>query len=214
MSTWARCPHFFTYPLVSNQPEGMLHGHCEKCTTAIHLCIRKLLVINVNKAKRRFLKEKEAKKLLSEFAKTLSTPPRQQLPLKLPIELAEMDETEMFLVDGRVTFVKSKRGVFPTLSAGTLLSWLPKAIVDMGAIPHICNGADIMAPGLVRLEGKFSKGDVVVISDEDHQTPIAVALALYSSKEAGNLESGRVFENIHYVGDKIWSIIKQLNQQR
>lgn len=170
--------------------------------------------MNVNKAKRRFLKEKEAKKLLSEFAKSLNASLRQQVPLKLPIELAEMDETEVFLIDGQVTFARSEKRLFPALSAGALLSQLPKAIVDMGAIPYVCNGADIMAPGLVRLEGKFSKGDVVVISDEDHQRPIAVAVALYDSEEVGNFDSGRVFENIHYVGDKIWNVIRQLDQQR
>lgn len=152
--------------------------------------------------------------MLSELAKTLSTSSRKQLLLKLPIELAEANEIKIFLAEGQVTFVKSKRGLFPALSAGALLSQLPKAIVDMGAIPHVCNGADIMAPGVVRLEGKFNKGDVVVVSDEDHQRPIAVAVALYSSEEAGSLESGRVFENIHYVGDRIWNVIRQLDSQK
>ena len=35
----------------------------------------------------------------------------------------------------------------------------------MGAVPYVCKGATIMAPGIVRIEGDFSMGELVVVVD-------------------------------------------------
>jgi len=172
------------------------------------------VVVIVSKIKRLFLKEKEAKKLLSEFLKSAKIHPYQLPALKPPIELAKTDNEEIFLINGEPIFAKSNNKLFPTLASGKLLSNLPKATVNIGAIPHICNGADIMAPGIVHFEGTFNKENIVVISDERHQKPIAIAIALYDSREAEKLEHGKTLKNIHYVGDKVWQTIKQLGQTK
>jgi predicted RNA-binding protein (TIGR00451 family) len=36
----------------------------------------------------------------------------------------------------------------------------------MGAVPHICNGADIMAPGIVKVEREFQARAMAVVVDE------------------------------------------------
>ena len=58
--------------------------------------------------------------------------------------------------------------MFPTLLFQEILSRPPKAVVDMGAVRHVYNGADIMAPGIVRFEGKFAKGAIVLVIDVRH----------------------------------------------
>lgn len=164
------------------------------------------------KIRRQFLREKEAKKLLSELIRNSKIHPYQLPLIKQPIELAKINNEEIFLINGEPIFAKSNNKLFPTLRSSRLLSNLPKATVNVGAVPHICNGADIMAPGIVRFEGTFNEGNIVVISDERHQKPIAIAMALHDSKEAEKFKQGKTMKNIHYVGDKVWQAIKQLCQ--
>lgn len=166
----------------------------------------------MSKAKRRFIREKEAKKLLSEFFKKAKIPPQQLPTLKPPIELAKMNNEEVFFINKKPIFAKSSNMFFPTLVSDELLSKMPKAVVNMGAVPHICSGADIMAPGIVYFNGAFDEEDIVVVFDEHHQKPIAITMAFYSVIEAEKLERGKILKNIHYIGDKLWNIIKQLSQ--
>lgn len=67
-----------------------------------------------------------------------------------------------------------------------------------------------MAPGIVSFEGTFDKEDLVVVFDERHRTPLAVTIALYSTEEAKRLDAGKILKNIHYVGDDLWKMLRQL----
>jgi len=71
-----------------------------------------------------------------------------------------------------------------------------------------------MAPGIVNFEGTFNKEDIVVISDERHQKPIAIAIALYGTEKAKELEHGKILKNVHYIGDELWNTVKQLDYAR
>ncbi len=170
------------------------------------------MVTTMAKIKRRFIKEKEAKKLLSEFFKAARIKSEQLPSIKPPIELAEMNGGRIFFINRVPIFAKSDKKLFPTLASGKLLSTLPKVTVDMGAVAYVCNGADIMAPGIVSFEGTFSEEDIVVVSDKRYRKPIAIATAIYNAEDARKLERGKILRNIHYVGDKIWNAIKQLDQ--
>jgi PUA domain protein len=88
---------------------------------------------------------------------------------------------------------------------------LPKIVVNMGAVSHICNGADVMAPGVVRIEKDYKSNDYVVIIDERHNKPLAIALALTDSQTARGLQHGKIAKNIHYVGDDLWGQLKKLS---
>jgi len=46
-----------------------------------------------------------------------------------------------------------------------------------------------MAPGIVRIEGEFGKGALVLIVDEKHGKPLAVGESFYDSKIAENISS-------------------------
>jgi PUA domain protein len=82
----------------------------------------------------------------------------------------------------------------------------------MGAIPYVCKGADVMAPGIVRIEGEFSKGDLVLVVDEKHGKSLALGESLRDSQSARNLKQGPVVKNEHYVSDKIWNFAKTLTE--
>jgi PUA domain protein len=162
------------------------------------------------KAKRWFLREKEAKRVLSEFFESIKVDPNQFPELKPPVELAQANDYHVYFISGKPVLVKTERRLFPTLTFSKLLSTIPKVTVNMGAVPYVCDGADVMAPGIVGFEGIFGKGDIVVVHDERHQKPIALAEALLEIEEARRAKRGKVLHTFHYVGDKLWTTIQQL----
>ncbi|MEM3616559.1 MAG: DUF1947 domain-containing protein [Candidatus Bathyarchaeia archaeon] len=160
--------------------------------------------------KRHFLKDKEAKKLLENVSKRLKIPLEKCFVSVPKVEIVEADFGEVYLINGEPALFKSEENVYPTLLFKEVFGFLPKVVVDMGALPHICNGADVMAPGILRFEGAFAKGDMVLVVDEKYGKPIAVGEIFCSSEEAVGVKHGVMVKNVHHVGDKIWKTIKEL----
>ena len=90
------------------------------------------------------------------------------------------------------------------------LDRLPAMIVDMGAVPHIVNGADVMRPGIKDFRGEFNEGDFVVVRDERYLRPLAVAIALMGLEECKAMRRGKVAKNIHHVNDRIWKLMRRI----
>ena len=90
------------------------------------------------------------------------------------------------------------------------LNRLPSMIVDMGAVPHIVNGADVMRPGIKDFRGEFDEGDFVVVRDERNLRPLAVAIALVGLEECRAMKKGKVAKNIHHVNDRIWKLMRRI----
>lgn len=166
---------------------------------------------NMPNSNRRFMKEKEAKKFLSEFREIMNLDSPKLLTLKPPIELAKINDEEIFFVGGKPIFARLHKRFFPTLESHDFLTSMPKATVNMGAVPFICNGADVMAPGIVRFEGIFNEEDLVLVIDELHRKSIAITVALYNVENAKTLKRGKILKNLHYIGDRLWKAIKQLS---
>lgn len=91
---------------------------------------------------------------------------------------------------------------------------LPLVVVDLGAVPFVLNGADIMRPGIVSTDF-FTRNALVAIaaipqnvSAEKTGTTkaIAVGKALVSSEELTTFEKGRCIQTLHYVGDAFWNV--------
>jgi PUA domain protein len=118
------------------------------------------------------------------------------------------------LEDGSLVYIFSKEVIlarkndilFPTL-INSVINDLPSALVDMGAIPYVCNGANVMAPGIMDIEGDFEKNGLLVIRDVKHTKALGIGAAIYSSAEMRELKKGKAILNLHYVGDRIWASI-------
>ena len=118
------------------------------------------------------------------------------------------------LEDGSTVYIFSKEMIlakktdilFPTL-INSVIDDLPSALVDMGAIPYVCNGANVMAPGIMDIEGDFEKNGLLVIRDVKHKKALGIGAAICSSAEMRELKKGKAILNLHYVGDKIWAAI-------
>jgi PUA domain protein len=161
------------------------------------------------KYRRYFLKAKEVKALLSKSSERLKVDFERVFNTKVNLEVVETDFGEILLINSKPLLMKIGENIFPTLIFKEAFALTPKVVVDMGAVPPICNGADVMAPGIVHFEGEFRKGDLVFVADEKHGKPIAVGEILYDVDTAKKIKQGVVVKNIHFVGDKIWSFIKE-----
>jgi PUA-domain protein len=108
------------------------------------------------------------------------------------------------LVNKKPAFFYYEDNIVPTLQFLQEHIVLKKVTVDMGAIKFMINGADIMRPGITKIEEGIRKDNFIVIIDENNEKPLAVGIALYDGNEMEKLTSGKVIKNIHYIGDEIW----------
>lgn len=160
-------------------------------------------------SRRHFLKEKEATQLLAKLSQKLKTTPKQLFGTKIHVESTETHVGKIFLINGKPLIALHKDVLLPTLHFEDSLNRLPKIVVNMGAIAHICNGADVMAPGVVQFEGKFEADEFLLIIDERHRKPLAIGKVLFDSEHVKTLKRGKIVKNLHYVGDTLWKLLKQ-----
>jgi PUA-domain protein len=153
------------------------------------------------------LKSKEAKQIIDQTNQTL----KLSISKDSTVEVIESEVGEIYLLEGKPILFKSDDHVLPTLLFNEFTSKASKVIVDMGAIPYVCKGATVMAPGIVRYEGDFVTGDLVLIADMKHGKALAIGEVLMDSTTAKSTKKGPVVKTLHYVSDKIWDYIKTLN---
>ena len=154
------------------------------------------------------LKSKDSKKLLKEVSANLGADVESLLGTKTQIEINETEAGSLYVFSGRALLAKSEDVLFFTLEFEELFPKFPKIVVDMGAVPYVCKGADIMAPGIRSVNGEFETNELLIIVDERHNKPLAVGMALLGSEEMKATKKGKVIKTLHYVGDKLWSQIK------
>jgi len=162
------------------------------------------------KQRRYALKSKQAKQILNDVSEKLKINADALFGSKPNMEVVEADVGKIYLVNGKPLFFKVAERVLPTLLFQDFVLRAPKIVVDMGAVPYVCNGADIMAPGIVRVEGEFSKGDLVLVVDEKHGKPLAIGESLYDAESARSTKQGAVVKSVHFVSDKVWNFAKTL----
>ncbi len=160
------------------------------------------------KYRRYTLKPKEAKQVFNQASERLRIDLETIIGPKAAVEVVVADFGEIFLLGGKPLLFKIGEKVLPTLFFTELAEHLPKIVVDMGAVPYVCKGADVMAPGIRRIEGKFQKGDLIVVVDEKHGKLLAIGEAIQDSENAEVAKQGAIVKNHHYVSDKVWNFTK------
>ncbi|MFH1439083.1 MAG: PUA domain-containing protein [Candidatus Woesearchaeota archaeon] len=123
-------------------------------------------------------------------------------------------EDDTIVVNGTIRFFYKANRIIPTLkfiiSLGDVFSDkfrsanLKTITVDKGAIKFVVNGADIMRPGITKIDDGIDNDDFVIIIDEEHRKPLAIGISLLDSEELKAAKEGKVIKNIHYVGDDVW----------
>jgi PUA-domain protein len=156
---------------------------------------------------RTILKDRDAKPLVEELNKI---PGLGQLSHKSRVETERVKDSEIVLIDGQPIAFRRDGQLVPVLTNSSALEKMPRVTVDMGAVPHVVGGADIMAPGVRRVEGSFGAKQLVVVVDEKHGKALAIGVSLYDSATLSSTKKGKVITNLHYVGDLVWETIKPL----
>ncbi len=154
---------------------------------------------------RTILKDRDSKPLIEELRRL---PNQQHLTHKARVEIENVKDSEIVFVDGVAIAFRRKGELAPVLTNTSALDGLPQVVVDMGAVPHVVGGADIMAPGIRKVDGEVAERQFLVVVDEKHGKYLAVGRALMGSGVMAATKKGKVVENVHYVGDLIWEAIK------
>ena len=163
------------------------------------------------KQRRYPLKTKEAKQILEEASKTLKLD-METLFGKATVEVVESDVGQVYLIGGKPLLYKAGDKILPTLHFTEFTSKAPKIVVDMGAVPYVCKGATVMAPGIVRIDGEFGKFEVVLVVDMKFGKSLALGESLIDSQTAMKTKKGPIVKTQHYVSDKIWDYTKTLTE--
>ncbi len=161
--------------------------------------------------KANYLSKTETSKLLEKLTEIPWLSPLTVRKIKSVFKV-EIEDIVIYKIDNVILFEKS-RLIFPTLMekySANIIDSIPYVVVDMGAVPHIVNGADIMRPGIKEVVGRFTKDDIVVVRDEKNKKPIAIGKTLVDSETLKSMSKGKVAENIHYIDDKLWKLMHQL----
>jgi PUA-domain protein len=110
------------------------------------------------------------------------------------------------LKDSELMFFYTDEDVLlPSLKLILKKNFLLKIVVDMGAVPFVAKGADLMRPGIVGVDADVDEGSIVVIVDEQNMKPLAIGQSLFSKLEMEEMEAGKMVVNLHYVGDEVWN---------
>jgi len=161
----------------------------------------------------RHVVSKSERRRLVELLRSSLPPAAELLERAKRAELAKLrlGPIDLLIIDGVPAIVIRGEGEsYPTILAAHKLNLrLPTVVVDMGAVPHILNGADVMAPGIVRFD-EFGRGAIVYVADEEGGRVFAVGRALVSSSELSNMKRGKAIKTLHYAGDKLWRIIREM----
>lgn len=147
----------------------------------------------------------------SETAEVLSQIALQwkvELPKIKNLKIYELEEGQIIIGEG-LTAIKIGENYLPFLSDSVTLAKFPSVMVDMGAVKFMCNGANVMRPG-IRSFGEFEKGQIVCIIEESQKKSLAVGRALVSSQEMSQMSKGIVVENLHYISDAYWEAKKSI----
>ncbi len=156
--------------------------------------------IRVKKRKR--MREKEVKALSSQLSELFGT---EVFSEKDAVDLAESTDFDLIFVNNDILGLVYEEKPFLTVRG--ILKYKPEkraVTVDMGAVPFVTNGADVMGPGITDADPDIKEGDLVWIRDIKNRVPLAVGVALRDSSSLVAKEKGKAIKTLHNVGDKLW----------
>jgi PUA domain protein len=158
------------------------------------------------------LKTKEAKQILADASVATKIDLEALYGIKSTVEVVESDIATIYLIGCKPLLFKAGDKTLPTLLFAEFTAAAPKIVVDMGAVPYVCKGATVMAPGIVRIEGTFGKGDLVLVIDMKFGKALGLGEALLDADTARQTKKGPVVKTLHWVSDKIWDASKTLTE--
>ncbi len=170
----------------------------------------------MNIRQRHFIKGTEIKELKDDISKYYdATFVDQIFPKKASVEIIiNEDGDTLIAVNNKLTLWKSKDGYLPVLTLlldPSIKVPLKSILVDSGAIKYVANGADVMRPGIRKIDPTIKKDDIVRVADETHDRTLAVGKAMYNAQEMQKLTEGKTVKNLHTIVDKTFAFAKSFH---
>jgi PUA domain protein len=161
---------------------------------------------------RHFIRKSELNLIKEEILKQYNKNFVDQIfPKKSKVEVIETEAGDsLFAINNILKLWKSKEGYIPVLTL--LLNnqiEMKTVIVDFGAIRYVANGADVMRPGITKIDPSIQKGDIIAIREETKNRALAVGKAIFDASEMEAKDSGKVIENLHTIQDSVWEFEKE-----
>ena len=141
--------------------------------------------------------------------KEISSQWKIELPKIKNLQFYYIEEDVIIICGSGLTAIKKKDSYIPFLAETKILEKLPYVMVDMGAVKFMCNGANVMRPGITDFS-KFEKDQIVCVIEESQHKFLAIGKSCVSSKELESLSKGEIVENMHYISDKYWEAGKSI----
>jgi PUA domain protein len=161
---------------------------------------------------RHFIRKSELKPIKEEILQQYDKKFVDEIfPKKANVEVIETEAGDtLFAINNILKLWKSQEGYIPVLTL--LLNKqvdLKTIVVDFGAVRYVTNGADVMRPGITKIDPSIEKGDIVAIVEETQSRALAIGKAMFNAPEMESKSSGKVIKNIHTIQDSVWEFEKQ-----
>ncbi|KAI5189571.1 malignant T-cell-amplified sequence [Nematocida sp. AWRm77] len=126
------------------------------------------------------------------------------------LESIKTPEKETFILRNGIPIihVESDRYVPLVKCVHMAPDMLTKVVVDEGAIKHLINGADVMAPGLLQTTSEYpsvSENDLVAIYGYGKTHALGVGVVVMSSSQVEEIRNGVAIKIVSRLGDKLYS---------
>lgn len=154
--------------------------------------------------KRHRLREKEIKVLDEELRSRLGV---EAFKPGEAVDRGESTDYDVLFIGNQVQGIVYQGKAFLTVR-GLLKHPASKAYVtvDMGAVPFVTKGADVMGPGIVDADPSIAPGDLVWVKDIKNGRPLMIGEALVSGEQMRTKSPGKAIKSIHFVADKLWKV--------
>lgn len=139
----------------------------------------------------------------------ISWPKNSFLPIKT-LQAYVINENKRLLVGSNLVAIQLAPDlIIPHLTQHEILNHFASVQVDMNAVKFVCNGANIMRPGITDFSS-FKESEIVLVKDQTHKKELAVCISTVDDENGRKMEKGIVLNNIHYIGDMYWEMKKTI----
>ena len=145
----------------------------------------------------------------NQIIKLVSDQWKRELPKIKNLKVHFIDNNSQLMVGDGIIILKIDDDYLQFLNKNDILEKFPNVMVDMGAVKFMCNGANVMRPGIKKYT-EFVKGDIICVIEESQHKFLAVGKAITDSSELENISKGEIIKNLHYISDKYWEIAKTI----
>ncbi len=139
----------------------------------------------------------------AQVIKEISDQWKIDLPKIKNLKFHYLDDDVIIITGIGLKVIKTGDVYLPFLTDTEILKKFPYVMVDMGAVKFMCNGANVMRPGITNYT-QFEKDSVVCIIEESQNKFLAVGKSCVISTEMESMSKGEIVKNMHYISDKYW----------